>query len=329
MTHVTDTRSAILFLIFNRPETTARVFEKIREARPPRLYIAADGPRPSKQSESELCQKTRAAVGPIDWPCEVKTLFRDQNLGCKEAVASALDWFFGHEEEGVILEDDCLPSPSFFTFCDTLLEYYRTDSRVRHICGCNFQFGQQRGPASYYFSRLTHVWGWASWRRAWHDYDKNLSNFTPDEIANALTNIFDDPFIAERWHHIASELRNGRINTWDYQLALINLLQNGLCIIPNSNLITNIGFGPEATHTANGAARYANIPNDTLLTISHPKHFLPHKDADLFTLNEEFQLTAQRHAHERQVRKKNRLKYRIKRWIAAHGGPTRWSKAGG
>lgn len=325
----TQTHSAILFIIFNRPDTTKRVFEKIREARPPRLYIAADGPRQSKPADTDACEQARAAAGPIDWPCQLTTLYRKENLGCKEAVSTAIDWFFQHEEEGIILEDDCLASPEFFSFCDTLLTYYRHDTRVRHICGCNFQFGQQRGPASYYFSRLTHVWGWASWRRAWHNYDKNLSNYAPDEIANALTNIFDDPLIVERWSHIASELRNNRINTWDYQLALINLLQNGLCIIPNANLITNIGFGPNATHTANDGARYANIPHDLLPPLSHPNHYLPHKDADFFTLNEEFQLAARQREREQQTSKQKRLKYKIKRWIAAHGGPSRWSKAGG
>jgi hypothetical protein len=322
------TPSPVLFLIFNRPVTSAQVFEAIRGARPPRLYIAADGPRADHPEEERLCAEARETTANVDWPCEVQTLFRDKNLGCKEAVSAALDWFFDREEAGLILEDDCLPAPEFFPYCEALLERYRADTRVRHICGCNFQFGRRRGPASYYFSRLTHVWGWASWRRAWRDYDKNLAAFTPDEIADALANIFDEPLVVDRWRHIAHELKQGKIQTWDYQLGLTNFLHHGLCIIPNANLITNIGFGSAATHTLGTTNRYAGIPHAPLGPITHPRHYLPDKQADGFTLDEEFQIDAARLAREKQVRKHRRLKYRLKRWIAAHGGPARWRNAG-
>ncbi len=322
------TQSAVLFLIFNRPDTTAKIFERIRKAQPPRLYIAADGPRFGKAGESENCRLARAATEHIDWPCQVTTLFRTTNLGCKEAVSSAIDWFFNHEEEGIILEDDCLPSPTFFGYCDALLERYRHDTRVRHICGCNFQFGQIRGNASYYFSRLSHVWGWASWRRAWRAYDKNLSTYTADEIGNALGNIFDDPIIIGRWRSIAKELKNDQINTWDYQLSLTNLLQHGLCIIPNQNLISNIGFGTGATHTTDHGARYADIPLGEITSLSHPLHFIPDKEADLFTLGEEFQVERIKTEQKRRNSKVRQFRHRVKRWFAKHGGPTRWKETG-
>ena len=157
-------QSPVLFLVFNRPDTTLRVFSEIRKAQPKKLYIAADGPRAERPNEDLLCQQTLDIFKKIDWPCEIQTLFRKENLGCKEAVSSAITWFFEREEEGIILEDDCLPAPSFFRYCDTLLEKYRFDTRIRHIAGVNHHSGKRWGDASIFFANHTHVWGWASWR---------------------------------------------------------------------------------------------------------------------------------------------------------------------
>ncbi|MFT3780475.1 MAG: hypothetical protein QM790_00570 [Nibricoccus sp.] len=243
-------------------------------------------------------------------------------------MASAIDWFFQREKEGIILEDDCLPSPEFFTFCDTLLERYRHDPRIRHIGGTNVQFGKNRGDASYYFSRLVHVWGWASWRRAWKDYDKNLSRWTEDEIGAALDRIFHEPLVAEQWRQIVSKLKANQIDTWDYQWGITNFVLDGLSVIPNQNLITNIGFGPGATHTINVQARHAAVPHGSLGSLTHPSVQAPNEEADFFTLSEEFQLEKLRAQHEAQQRKYKRFKYRLKRWIARHGGPKRWINAG-
>jgi hypothetical protein len=327
MSATAPTRSAVLFLVFNRPDTATQVFACIRQARPPRLYVAADGPRSNKAGEAEKCRATRAIIEQVDWPCQVKTLFRETNLGCKEAVSSAIDWFFGQEEEGIVLEDDCLPAPDFFSYCDTLLERYRADSRIRHIGGCNLQFGRHRGAASYYFSRLTHVWGWASWRRSWQHYDKNLSSYTADDIGDALQNIFDDELIVDRWRYIVAELSANRIDTWDYQLSVTNMLHNGLCIIPNTNLITNIGFGADATHTTESGNRHANIPHGQLREILHPPHFVPNKQADNFTLNEEFKIEETRNRLRKQNNPLRRFRHRLKYWIGSHGGPKRWRKS--
>ena len=167
----------VLFLIFNRPETTEIVFSVIRKAEPPRLYVAADGPRPDYPNDAESCEIVRAIATDVNWDCKVKTLFRDQNLGCKLAASKAIDWFFEQELEGIILEDDCLPDQSFFWFCQELLGKYRDDTRIMHIGGTNFQFGKERTKYSYYFSRYAHVWGWASWRRAWKFYDVEMKNW--------------------------------------------------------------------------------------------------------------------------------------------------------
>ena len=300
--------SPILFILFNRPDVTERVFEQIKAVRPTRLYIAADGPRADRAEDIDLCNKTREVVAHIDWECEVKNLFRDENLGCKKAVSSAISWFFDNEEEGIILEDDCLPSISFFRFCDVLLEKYRFDTRIRHITGANFQHGKKWGDASYYFSSITHVWGWAGWRRVWNDYDTELSNYNVEEVKDKLELIFSGPLIAETWQHIFNELKAGKIDTWDYQLGFTNCFNNGLCIIPNYNLVSNIGFGDNATHTVRKDHLSANIPLTEIDEITHPLYFLPEKKADEISLTYEFDVVER-------LRKQNLLRRRFKRWL--------------
>jgi len=315
-------KSPLLFLVFNRPDTTAQVFARIRESRPSRLYIAADGPRPTRPDEARQCAEARAIATKIDWPCQVVTLFREKNLGCKEAVSSAIDWFFSHEEEGIVLEDDCLPAPDFFHFCDTLLAHYRNDRRIRHIAGCNFQQGTRRGDGAYYFSNLTHVWGWATWRRAWHDYDKNLARHSEDEIFEHLETRFHDPLLAAWWLEMAVSIKKQRVDTWDIQLALTNLMNDGLSIIPNVNLISNIGFDSRATHTIEPDQNKNALPTGSLDNICHPTTHKPDLEADLFTLALEFAPS------EARRRKYNRLKYRLKRFAARLQGPRSWKRAG-
>lgn len=302
------TQSAVLMIVFNRPDTTARVFERIREAKPPRLYIAADGPRADRAGEPENCEQVRAIATRVDWPCEVKTLFRERNLGCKEAVSSAISWFFGQEEEGIILEDDCLPVNSFFRFCDIMLERYRYDTRIRHIAGSNLQFGKTWGDVGYYFSNLTHVWGWAGWRRVWHDYDKDLKLYKAEEVRNRLSNIFDDPLTLDTWEDIFRKLKAGEIDTWDYQLTFINFFNNGLSVIPNQNLISNIGFGGSSTHTGDTANPYANLPTEEMGDIVHPLYILPERQADHEIAKLIFNL-------EERYARHNKLSRRLKRWI--------------
>ena len=171
-------KTPILFLIFNRLDTTRRVFEEIRKQKPRQLFVASDGPRVNKDGEREIVEKTRKLVlDNIDWECEVKTLFRGENLGCKIAVSSAIDWFFENIEEGIILEDDCLPAQSFFGYCEELLEKFREDGRISVISGDNFQFGWRNTSDSYYFSKNCHIWGWATWRRAWERYDVEMKTY--------------------------------------------------------------------------------------------------------------------------------------------------------
>ncbi len=300
--------SPVLFLIFNRPQVTDRVFQAIRRARPPRLYIAADGPRKNRPDDAALCARTRGTVETIDWPCRVETLFRQENMGCRDAITSAIDWFFANEEEGIILEDDCLPSPDFFKFCDRLLEYYRHDPRVRHVSGDNFQRGRKRGHASYYFSRISHVWGWATWRRAWADYDKALSRYELGEINYMLAQVFGtESAITRGWGKIAENLKNGKIDTWDYQWSLTNLMNNALCAMPNANLVSNIGFGNDSTHTKKSDSPYSNLPVEPLSEFRHPIPMIADADADYHTQRNDFT-------------KEKRLRSRLRRALACLGG---------
>ncbi|MFA6103025.1 MAG: glycosyltransferase family A protein [Victivallaceae bacterium] len=268
----------ILFLVFNRPETTIKVFEAIRQYRPQQLFIAADGTRPDRPGEAEKCAEVRKIADAVDWPCEIKTLFREHNLGCRDAVSSAINWFFENVEEGIILEDDCLPHPDFFRYCQELLEYYRNDERVMHISGSNFQRGLKRGDASYYFSSYAHIWGWASWRRAWQYYDADLKKLD----ITVLQNTFNSKKISKRWLEILQEVKNmnPHFNTWDFQWSYTLFEHNGLAVTPNVNMISNIGFG-SGTHTLKKDSEFAEIPAESIAkALIHPMQKIPDEAAD-------------------------------------------------
>jgi hypothetical protein len=270
----------IAFLIFNRPDTTLRVFKEIAKVRPPKLLVIADGPRSSHLNEADKCVATRAIINQVDWDCEVLTNYSDTNLGCKKRVSSGLDWVFNMVEKAIILEDDCLPHPSFFRFCEELLDYYKDDERVMHISGDNFQFGYKRTNHSYYFSRYSHVWGWASWRRAWQYYDVDIKLWEIIKEGNWLTDILGDQKAATSWEQIFQSVYDGKIDTWDYQWLFACWLQSGLAILPNSNLISNIGFGIDATHTT-GGSEFANMPVEAMeFPLKHPRFILRNTQAD-------------------------------------------------
>lgn len=250
---------AVLFLVFNRPETTVRVFEAIRVAQPSRLYIAADGPRADRLGEADRCKEVRQITTSVDWPCEVRTLFRNDNLGCRRAVSEAISWFFKHEEEGIILEDDCLPHQDFFSWSSAMLTRYRTDPRVMCVTGNNFQSDMTTWPYSYYYSIYNHCWGWASWRRAWALYDADLTMFEPAAAKSLLSKISCFPGFVPAWMNNLEKVRSG-FDTWDYQWTWSCWLQGGLTCTPRVNLVSNIGFGPDATHTKSVESAEANLP---------------------------------------------------------------------
>ena len=274
----------IAFLIFRRPDLTARVFEAIRQAQPHKLFIVADGAR--NESEAILCQQARAVTEVIDWDCEVFRNYADENLGCRKRVSSGLDWVFSKVEEAIILEDDCLPHPSFFRYCQELLDYYREDERIWCISGDNFQDGQWRGDGSYYFSNYNHGWGWATWRRAWQKYDHNLSNWEKFRDGQCLKNVLSNELEVIYWHSIFEEMfmKRDQKNIWDYLWTLSVWQNSGLTILPNVNLISNIGFRYDGTHTL-GESKLANLPVQDIGEIRHPSFLVRDRLADEYTFD--------------------------------------------
>lgn len=271
----------VALFIFNRPELTAKVFERVRAARPTRLLVVADGPRSTRPDEASLCEATRELVSAPDWPCELLTNFAAENLGCRTRLSSGLDWVFQQCPEAIVLEDDSVPCPSFFTFCSEMLRRYRDDPRIMHISGDNYQNGRHRGSASYFFSNYPLSWGWASWSRAWRYYDVNVSSWPSLSQEGWLKTVLDSPAETRYWENIFDRLHAGEIDTWDYQWVFTCWRQGGLSILPNENLVTNIGVGPDATHFK-GEHSTLGIPARELGELVHPKEVIRDKEADRF-----------------------------------------------
>ncbi|OJJ20094.1 hypothetical protein BKI52_16610 [marine bacterium AO1-C] len=282
MTNYNPSQAPVLFLIFKRFDTTLAVIKQIRKAKPRKLYIAADGPRNEILGEREECTRLRETVlNLVDWDCELKTLFREKNLTAKVAISEAIHWFFEHEESGIILEDDCVPHLTFFSFCSQLLEKYSEDSRVMHISGSNLLNGKTYGDGSYFFSRHVNIWGWATWRRAWKYYDLQMSTFQKFEAQNQIYNIMQVMY--KRYHKRLKrvyENANTSTNEWDYPWTYTVFAQGGLSITPNQNLISNIGFGDNAGTTLDPNNPIANLPTLAIEEVKHPTFMLPFREAD-------------------------------------------------
>ena len=282
-------KTPVAFLIFNRPDTAARVFEAIRSARPHKLLVVADGPRPDRPGEAEKCDATRAIIEQVDWPCEVLKNYSDTNLGCKRRVSSGLDWVFETAPEAIILEDDCLPHPSFFRFCEELLERYREDERIGIISGDNFQFGKRRTHDSYYFSRYAHIWGWASWRRTWQKYDAEMKLWPVVKRHEWLSDILRDKKLVRYWIAIFDDVFNNEIDTWDYQLNFACWINSILNIMPNDNLISNIGFRADASRTTK-KNKFSEMPiSEMRFPLLHPRIII--RDALADGMRERYQFT--------------------------------------
>jgi hypothetical protein len=283
--------TAVLFIVFNRPDTTQEVFNAIRGARPPRLYVAADGAREGRAAEAEKVRQVRQIATAVDWPCEVKTLFRDKNLGCKYAESTAMDWFFENEDQGIILEDDCLPHPDFFTFCEASLERYAENENIMAITGDNFQDGQIRGDGSYYYSRIVHGWGWASWRRAWRYYDVEMQQWPTWKKTAEWRNFWKQKSATKYWNNIFDRTHSGLIDTWDYQWTASIWMQGGLTVTPNTNLVSNIGFGPDATHTLASDDVNSKKRVEGIGILKHPSKIFPDHEADDYVMETQFSST--------------------------------------
>jgi hypothetical protein len=279
----------VAFIIFNRPNETKLVFAEIAKAKPPKLLVIADGARKDKEGEVEIVAATRAIIKRVDWDCEVMTNFSDINMGCKARVSSGIDWVFEQVEEAIILEDDCLPDPTFFRFCQEMLDRYRHDLRIGMISGDNFRFGINRNQDSYYFSKNVHIWGWASWRNRWKDvYDVDLNKWPFIRDGKWLVDILGDAKGVSEWTAIFENTYKRKVDTWDYQWVFANWIEGRINVMPNVNLISNIGFNEKATHTLTLTPLANMVTAPMVFPIIHPLAVLRDLEADNSTFQSNF-----------------------------------------
>lgn len=250
----------VLLLAFNRPDLARRVLGAIRETRPARLFLAVDGPRAGRAGEAAVCAEVRRLAAEVDWPCEVKTRFNEENQGCKRGVSGAITWFFEHVEEGIILEDDCLPHPSFFPYCAAMLARYRDDERVGMVSGDNFRPREEWRGSGHEFSIFTFIWGWATWRRAWRRFDGDLSDWPERRRGDWLRKALGRAEAAAHWTGIFDRCHGGRLDSWAYPWSYSCWKAGYLCVVPGCNLVSNIGFDERSTHTFDPANPNARLP---------------------------------------------------------------------
>jgi hypothetical protein len=307
---MTAANTPLLLIAWRRPHTLRQVINAIRPVAPTRLFVACDGPNPKRPGEAEKVAATRQVIAQeIDWPCQIERLYSDVNQGCRLGVSLAITWFFEQVEEGIILEDDCVPHPDFFPYCTTLLDRYRHDTRVWCISGNNFQNGQWRGDGSYYFSRYNHCWGWASWRRCWQHYDADLSSWPALRESGLLDTIFEDPLERQYWSAIWQRLVDeGKPDSWAYRWTLTCLANSGLTALPNRNLVKNVGFGEDGTHTT-GESLPTGIGHRGIAPIQFPSFFVRDRKADAYTYDHIFGGIS--------MRESRRLSQRVKKKVSS------------
>jgi len=305
----------ILFCNFNRPKLTEQVFASIRQQRPRTLFLACDGPRESRPDDVANVSAVQAILQKVDWPCEVQTRFSEQNLGCKQGISSSIDWAFGHTEELIILEDDCVPTPSFFGYCGNLLERFRDDKRVMMISGNNFQ-PQPTSSNSYYFSRWPHIWGWATWKRAWSAFDADVSSWPQQRESQQFKTLFSDQIEYEHWCRTFDAQHAGQIDSWGFPWTYAVWANNGLSVLPERNLVSNIGFGKEATHTVDPESVLSKLPVYELDGLVHPEQVEVNVEADRHTWESVF-LPHVNVEQQEPVRRPRKLKRFFNRLVSA------------
>lgn len=273
-------KTPVAFLIFNRPDTTAKVFAAIRQAQPPKLLVVADGPRSDRPDDVKNCAAARAIIKQVDWDCQVLTNYSDVNLGCGQRVSSGLDWVFSIVERAIILEDDCLPNPTFFRFCEELLEKYQDDDRVMTILGTNGLKKWKSNSQSYHFSYWpSPVWGWASWSRAWRCYNYDMKAWRLQKVQQQIRDFMADDalFLGMAWRF--QKAYHKEVDTWAWPWYFSILSNSGLAIVPTCNLVANIGFGPAATHTKSRLPKVVNRKTYSVqFPLLHPDVVAPNLD---------------------------------------------------
>jgi len=278
----------VVLIIFNRPDHTRKVFEKISRIKPRNFFIISDGPRPEKK-ESDLVDMSRSIVNEIDWACNLYTNFSDVNLGCKYRPATGIDWVFEHVDRAIILEDDCLPDLSFFYFCDELLTKYENVLNVGMISGCNLLEGSFTGDDDYFFTWHSYTWGWATWKNRWSDFDLELESWSEVKESNFLEDIIPSKEAKKSWINGFDNLKKGGMDAWDYQWLYTNWIKRRINIVPKKNLISNIGFDSAATHTFNSSDRFSNVPSQSIqFPLKHPEAIEINYSADFKLYNHVF-----------------------------------------
>ncbi len=283
-------QTTVAFCVYNRLEPAREVFRTIAKQRPERLLVIGDGPNRNRAGDREAVQATRDVIK-VDWPCDFQTCYSDTNLGCRKRMATGITWAFEQAEELIILEDDCLPDDSFFSFCSELLERYRNEPQIMSISGSNFQPSRCTSD-SYYFSRWTHIWGWASWRRAWDHYDVEMQDWPQTRDSGLLGNVVEQEGESEIWNHVFNNQHAGNIDTWDFPWLYACWMNGGRTVLPAKNLVTNIGFGDDATHTVDSASPLANQPRFSAFEddgkLRHPLNIARDQVADDWTYRNMF-----------------------------------------
>jgi hypothetical protein len=282
-------KTPVALLIFNRPDFTARVLQAVAQAKPRQLLVVADGPRPDVPGEAERCAAARAVIDRVDWDCEVLKNYSEVNLGCGRGPATGISWIFEQVPEAIILEDDCVPDPSFFRFCELLLERYREDERIMHIGGSTYQREVFPTPYSYSFSCFNGAWGWATWRRAWKHFDLSLKLWPSLRDTTWLRDILENEETMRIWADEFEQAyqREGDVSYWDFQWTFACWANRGLSIRPRHNLVSNIGCCSDATHTLSAADPRANLPTEEMhFPLIHPPMVVQNRELDRSLLKE-------------------------------------------
>ena len=283
----------VALIIFNRPDTTEKVFAQIAKAKPEKLFLIADGPRADHPDDVEKCKAARAVIERVDWDCKVFKNYSEVNLGCGRRPATGISWVFENVEEAIILEDDCVPSQTFFQYCEELLKRFRDDERIMMISGMDIDYGQEKWPYSYSFHLLPHTWGWATWRRAWQHFDIGVKLWPELRDSSWLLDIAENPGAAQYYKSRFDLAFNSgsNIDYWDYQWQFACWSQKGYSISPHKNLIVNTGFGEHATHTKDKKyhKKFANFSVEEMdFPLKHPPFLVVDRAAHLLRFKARF-----------------------------------------
>lgn len=303
----------VLLIAYRRPSTTRKVIDAIRSVKAPQVFFSANGPNP-KLNERAICDEVRGVIDEIDWDCKVHTNFREDHLPAKESIVSSIDWFFSQVESGVILEDDCVPSGSFFDFASEMLERYRDNPSVRHI-SANCHANGSDPSVSYHFSAYPHIWGWATWSAAWEAYQETLETLSRPQLQELAADRGLDQGEQLYWLYVYDYVRSGNLDTWDYDWVFSIWAAEGVCVTPGENLVENIGFGDGATNTLNAGAGSDLKANELEFPLNHPAEIKIDREADRRVADEFYGITKSYRFKHLKSRLSRRVPIPLKRWL--------------